>query len=244
MRTIGRRLSYANVVSTLALFLVLTGGAAYASHQLSRRSVGSSQLKSNAVTTAKIKANAVTTRKIKRIAISGDKLKEGAVSTEKLADDAVDTEKIDLADVPFSRISARMHTFVPKTLESEVVEDPLSPSSYTQAANEIDSYAGALQVTFPAKCKSPRYVEGDVVLDEVGGGYGLSQDLASGKFEDAGVGLLNTTVELPPTPRQSLKFEPGTATNHTVTLVLAGECEGGGSGIVVNSGDVDVIATR
>ena len=94
---IGRRLTYANVVSTLALFLVLTGGAAFAAHRyLTKKSVGTPQLKSNAVTTAKIKANAITTRKIKRIAVSSDKLKEDAVTTEKLADGAVDAEKIDL----------------------------------------------------------------------------------------------------------------------------------------------------
>src|ERR1700742_3682699 len=105
------RLTYANVVSTLALFLVLSGGAAYAAHRyLTRRSVGAPQLKSNAVTTAKIKANAVTTRKIKRIAVSGDKIKENAVSTEKLADKAVDAEKIDLEKVPFGRVAARMRT--------------------------------------------------------------------------------------------------------------------------------------
>jgi hypothetical protein len=44
MRAVRQRLTYANVIATLALFLVL-GGAAYAATQLPRNSVGTAQLK-------------------------------------------------------------------------------------------------------------------------------------------------------------------------------------------------------
>jgi hypothetical protein len=47
-------LTYANVVATLALFLVLSGGAAYAASRVAKNSVGSAQLKKNAVTPAKL----------------------------------------------------------------------------------------------------------------------------------------------------------------------------------------------
>ncbi len=47
------RLTYANVVASLALFLALTGGA-YAAATLPRNSVGPAQLKSRAVTPAKL----------------------------------------------------------------------------------------------------------------------------------------------------------------------------------------------
>jgi hypothetical protein len=49
------RLTYANVIATLSLFLALGGGAAYAATQLSRNSVGTKQLKKDAVTSAKVK---------------------------------------------------------------------------------------------------------------------------------------------------------------------------------------------
>ncbi len=52
------RLSYANVISSIALFVAL-GGTGYAVTQLPRNSVGSRQLKANAVTSAKIRARAV-----------------------------------------------------------------------------------------------------------------------------------------------------------------------------------------
>ena len=58
------RLTYANVMATVAVFLAL-GGASYAATQLHKNSVGTKQLKKNAVTTAKIKNEAVTGAKIK-----------------------------------------------------------------------------------------------------------------------------------------------------------------------------------
>jgi hypothetical protein len=58
------RLTYANVVSTLALFLVLSGATAFAATQLGKNSVGTKQLKKNSVTAAKIKKNAVTGAKV------------------------------------------------------------------------------------------------------------------------------------------------------------------------------------
>jgi hypothetical protein len=60
MHRIRGKLTYANVISTLALFLVLAGGSAIAAGQLGKNSVGSKQLKPDAVTAAKIKDGAIT----------------------------------------------------------------------------------------------------------------------------------------------------------------------------------------
>jgi hypothetical protein len=65
VKKIKKRLTYANVMSSIAVFLVLGGGAAFAAGQLGKNSVGSKQLKRNAVTTAKIKKGAVTGAKVK-----------------------------------------------------------------------------------------------------------------------------------------------------------------------------------
>lgn len=64
MNRIRSKLSYANVMATIAVFLVLGGGAAVAAGGLAKNSVGAKQLKRNAVTTAKIKNGAVTGAKI------------------------------------------------------------------------------------------------------------------------------------------------------------------------------------
>ena len=64
MKQIGKSLTYANVMSSLAVFLVLGGASAVAATQLGKNSVGTKQLKNNAVTTAKIKNGAITQGKI------------------------------------------------------------------------------------------------------------------------------------------------------------------------------------
>jgi hypothetical protein len=63
MEELRRRLNYANVMATVALFVAL-GGSAYAAIQLPKNSVGPKQLKKNAVTTAKVKNGAITGAKI------------------------------------------------------------------------------------------------------------------------------------------------------------------------------------
>jgi hypothetical protein len=54
MKQIRERLTYANVMSSIAVFLVL-GGAAFAATQLPKNSVGSKQLKKGAVSSSKVK---------------------------------------------------------------------------------------------------------------------------------------------------------------------------------------------
>lgn len=80
MKQLSKRLTYANVMSSIAVFLVLGGATALAAG-LAKNSVGSKQIKKNAVTTAKIKNNAVTTAKIKNGAITGAKVNTGSLGT-------------------------------------------------------------------------------------------------------------------------------------------------------------------
>lgn len=58
MKSVRKRLTYANVTSSLALFLVLAGGSAFAATHLGKGSVGTKQLRKEAVTLAKIAAAA------------------------------------------------------------------------------------------------------------------------------------------------------------------------------------------
>jgi hypothetical protein len=62
-RRLAAHLSYANVVSTLAVFIVL-GGGAYAATTLPARSVGKQQLRKGAVTRAKLAPRSVSTHKL------------------------------------------------------------------------------------------------------------------------------------------------------------------------------------
>ncbi|HET7417821.1 MAG TPA: hypothetical protein VFJ61_09380 [Solirubrobacterales bacterium] len=89
MKQIRKRLTYANVMSSIAVFLVLGGATAFAASK-----IGANQLKANSVKTGKIVKEAVTTGKIKNGAVDGTKLADNSVTTSKIADNAVTTAKI------------------------------------------------------------------------------------------------------------------------------------------------------
>ncbi len=58
MKAVADKLTYANVMATLAVFLVLAGGSAYAATHVGKNSVGSRQLKRGAVTPRKLSHSA------------------------------------------------------------------------------------------------------------------------------------------------------------------------------------------
>lgn len=89
-----RHLTYANVISTLALLLALGLGTSYAANRLAPKSVGEPQLRPGAVTAQKIRKNAVTAPKIKAAAVKQGKIAGGAVTGDKIAPGVVDSSKI------------------------------------------------------------------------------------------------------------------------------------------------------
>jgi hypothetical protein len=79
------KLTYANVTSTLALLIALTGATAYAATKLPNRSVGELQLRPGAVTAEKIRKAAVSAPKIKAEAVKQGKIAGGSITAAKLA---------------------------------------------------------------------------------------------------------------------------------------------------------------
>lgn len=63
VQQVRKRLTYANVTASLALFLVLAGGSAFAAMELGRESVGTRELKKGAVSLAKLSKAAKKTLK-------------------------------------------------------------------------------------------------------------------------------------------------------------------------------------
>jgi hypothetical protein len=94
MQRVRNKLTYANVVASLALFLVLSGATAYAASHLAPNSVGAKQLKSSAVTTSKLKRNTVTATKLRLGSVTATKIEKGAVTGAKIGDGAVTGAKI------------------------------------------------------------------------------------------------------------------------------------------------------
>ncbi len=70
------RLTYSNVIATLALFLAL-GGGAYAATQLPKNSVGAKQIKKNAVSGSKVKDGSLRASDFKKGELAGLKGPQG-----------------------------------------------------------------------------------------------------------------------------------------------------------------------
>lgn len=148
MGRLRRKLTYSNVVSTLCLFLLVSGGTALAAGRLGAHSVGSRQLKKNAVTAAKVKGGAVTGAKIAPGAVDGSKLGVGAVGARNLAAGAVTAEKL----APHSITADKLDLGALPTVPAPVAADVSRGSSGTLHRGEeavIFSY-GPLAIT--AQC--------------------------------------------------------------------------------------------
>lgn len=88
MRGLRPRLTYANVMSSIAVFMAL-GGVAWAATTLPPNSVGTPQLKKNAVTTAKIKNSNVTGGDAKNDTFTGADVREATLAKVPTADNAL-----------------------------------------------------------------------------------------------------------------------------------------------------------
>jgi hypothetical protein len=83
-RSIRERLTYANVMASVALFVAL-GGASYAAVSLPRDSVGTQQLRGQAVTRSKLAPGSVDTRQLRDRAVDASKLALGGVKKHSLS---------------------------------------------------------------------------------------------------------------------------------------------------------------
>jgi hypothetical protein len=124
LRAVLRRLTYANVIATLALFLALGGGAVWAANKQANK-VGTGKIKPNAVTAGKIKANAITTSKIRENAVTNAKIREGSVNFGKLA-------------VGTNVVATATSSPVAVNGPSAVAVSFPSPVTFTPAANVVD----------------------------------------------------------------------------------------------------------
>jgi hypothetical protein len=145
MRAVMKRLSYANVVATMALFLALSGGVVWAAGK-----VGSKSLKANAVTAGKIKRNAVTSAKIRDNAVTATKIKGGAVDFTKLA-----TGTSLIASAASAAVAANSATPVNVPLSGAVT---FTPVAGTADFLSVEARGNSLARVDPAKPCEPQIV--------------------------------------------------------------------------------------
>jgi hypothetical protein len=133
------RLTYANVIASLALFIAL-GGAAVAAG-LPKNSVGPNQIKKGAVTpkalrkaavtSGKIAPNAVTAGKLGPNAVLPGNLGAGIISTSKISAGAVTAEKIKNNVVTTNKLNNKAVTSA-KLAEKGVATGNLADSAVTK----------------------------------------------------------------------------------------------------------------
>lgn len=128
MSLIRKRLTYANIVATIALFLAL-GGASYAAFKLPKKSVGTRQLKPEAVTGAKVKAGSLPGSVLQPGTVPGNALKSGVLPN--LSNYATKTE---VGSAVKQRLGATV--VVNKTINT----GPIAPTGF--AFGEVSCPAG------------------------------------------------------------------------------------------------------
>ena len=100
LERIRSKLTYANVMATIAVFMVLTGIGFAVAKSLPKKSVGKKQLRNGAVTSKKIAKDAVTAPKIKSGAVGRSEVANGAIGTSEISNMAVTRAKIADSAIP------------------------------------------------------------------------------------------------------------------------------------------------
>ncbi len=201
------RLSYANVVSTLALFVALTGASAYAASKIADKSVGEPQLRPGAVTADKIRTNAVTAPKIKAAAIKQGKIADGSITAAKMTASSVATGSLAAGAVTNEKIAPEAVT------GDKVVESTLSQVPSASRADFATNAESANPVAFA-------HVSKEATLDS-----NLSKNVAFAKDGSlAGIYCLEVSGFVPRGAQVTPQFEVGGNVNALVKIGGTASC--------------------
>jgi hypothetical protein len=229
------RLSFANVIASLALFIAL-GGAAVAAG-LPKNSVGPNQIKKGAVTGKAIRKGAVTSGKIAPGAVSAGKLGPNAVLPGNLGAGIINTSKIAAGAVNAEKIANNVVTT--NKLNNKAVTTAKLGEKAVDTGNVAEN-----AVTNPKLANNavtaPKIAKGAVTTEKLGTevveAMGNVNPLKTGQtlrgvFD---IGGLNTTEEIV-SARGSITFQQALGITPAITIVKKGGpypsiCPGLGTG--------------
>jgi hypothetical protein len=152
------RFTYSNVVSTMALFLALSGGVAFAAGKIQTGDIADNAVKSakiapGAVHTGDVLKRAIVSGKLALNAVRSNQIAESAVSTPQIADGAVGAKQIGgaavaPANLQFPVFYAASPVGGPAALPTGEPEAyPLSDSTWEQKPGQINVIFGAVNAT-------------------------------------------------------------------------------------------------
>jgi hypothetical protein len=223
------RLTYANVISTLALFIALTGGVAYAagrihSGDIAKNAVRTNKIAPEAVRTGKIAAGAVISNRIANGAVGSTQIADGAVGSQQIADGSITASDL---KTPVGFVASPTGGSAPLTDGSDFVY-PLTDNTWTQQPGEFDVIFGQMQATIAsANGVDPCNVDVNIILngDNMGGPNFSSGSTSPEQF----------TQQLGGQP--SLNFDGPTLKKITMTVSASG-CAAGSS---IHNTDIRVL---
>ncbi len=199
-RSVGRRLTYANVASTAALFLALSTGTAYAANTIFSTDIVDGEVKnadlgSNAVTTNKIGNGQVRVADLGADAVTTDKVLDGTLTAADLGfgsvtSDSVLDESLTSADLATNSVDAT--EIADNSIDTgEIVNDSLF------AADLAPGSVGTSEVT------DDSLTAGDLGASSVGSSEVLNNSLTTADIAGADVngGAINVPAGYVPNGR-------------------------------------------
>jgi hypothetical protein len=189
------KLTYSNVIASLALFVALSGIAVAAG--LPKNSVGPKQLKRGAVTAAKIRKGAVKTAKLGRGAVTAGKLAPGSVTAGNIVNGTIVASKLGKGSVTNPAIAngvvgtnklGNEVVTTSKLAKEDVTTDKIRNGAVTAA--KLDDGVGPLvgNLRSGQTLRGVLYASGS---DEAGGGKTIASTAVSFQFPLAGAPALN-----------------------------------------------------
>jgi hypothetical protein len=152
LHVVARRLTYANVMATIAVFVAI-GGSAYAV-SLAKNSVKSKQIAKNAVRAAEVKANAIGSAEVKSDAVGASEIAANGVGGEEIAGDAVGAGEIGSAQVGSGELAdGAVGT-------SKIGDDSVGSAKIADGSVAAADLDGALGFNCPS---GTRYFEGSCI---------------------------------------------------------------------------------
>jgi hypothetical protein len=179
-----QHLTFANVLSCMALFVALGGGVAVAAGKIGPGAVRATNIAKEAVTNPKLKKQAVTSGKIKDGNVNAVDLGTGSVINSKLAKKAVTNAKLGNESVGTSKLAKKAVTEAQLAAESvgtgkidneAITAAKLSPSFYLQLIKNV-TYVNSASIT-NAEPNKTATAECPAGKQAIGGGVRLEGEL-------------------------------------------------------------------
>jgi hypothetical protein len=217
-----------NAIAYVALFASL-GGTSYAAVRLAPGSVTTQALANGAVSHAKLASGSVGTSNIRKASLTAGDFRAGALAQAlggaKGAPGPAGPAGQNGNGSVVLRARSTGSVSAPNGTSTNV---PLTATSWTQAASELNLITGSMDIGIPASCTG-----------SFGNSLVISVDGVPNTFGVAPTSPASSTVTVP--FQVSELMEPGSSKQHTVTAKLANSCTKAGEAYTVSNVKLDVV---